>query len=646
MGYSKNRPFVKVDVTGEVDKRFDEVTSRLEDTIGYNPLKLKLPDPDKTISEMYPQISLTQVTLLDSDATLEDSSGWFYLQSIMTYHRGEYYKVNEKKRVSIMQHEYYVSRPVNISLLGNTQINAHGSIIKPYGTYDGFLVEVNEGYGHTIVDGLLLRGEFQSKGLNVDKVQHMSFVNLIVEFCTVGVSLSRFWYGSFTGQSMISNCLTSVLFAVVDSVNDNGEEVNTIDFSNLDITSAVSPLNLSLFGVANDYMTYGFHIQTRTLGIKMIGVTIENSRTAIFLDDSIIAGMANFSILSCYFENILEYVVDQKVTKNLTSAHFDISSPQININNKKIFRFSQGAIVVEKLKTNTADFTVEIAPFSNYRPLILRTDIHPNNIINNSLCPSTRVIYIGESTDDEQWDVYSYSDSSAGFETNPPPPKVIAPTMQDNMGYMGQSPSLESKNSMYKTVHSPSMVDLSFFDESKGVVLRDRKKENDFYRLYIEDGELKVEREGSWSRVMNVVDYKDIKFFVNAPPAEFSNMYYAHGYPPSKLKYIGGKWYTNLLGVDRLAIGTASEISSVTYPSATYAQLIYNKEIGVLYSWESDHWGWGSLIETGNNYRTQKRALGTTAQRPIGIFNGFIYYDTSLQSYVKWDGANWQSYTP
>ena len=32
MGYSKNRPFVKVDVTGEVDKRFDEVTSRLAQT--------------------------------------------------------------------------------------------------------------------------------------------------------------------------------------------------------------------------------------------------------------------------------------------------------------------------------------------------------------------------------------------------------------------------------------------------------------------------------------------------------------------------------------------------------------------------------------------------------------------------------------
>jgi len=29
MGYSKNRPFIKVDVTGEVDKRFDEVSSQL-----------------------------------------------------------------------------------------------------------------------------------------------------------------------------------------------------------------------------------------------------------------------------------------------------------------------------------------------------------------------------------------------------------------------------------------------------------------------------------------------------------------------------------------------------------------------------------------------------------------------------------------
>ena len=37
MGYSKNRPFVKVDVTGEVDKRFDEVTSRLADIATLKP---------------------------------------------------------------------------------------------------------------------------------------------------------------------------------------------------------------------------------------------------------------------------------------------------------------------------------------------------------------------------------------------------------------------------------------------------------------------------------------------------------------------------------------------------------------------------------------------------------------------------------
>jgi len=38
MGYSTNRPFVKVDVTGEVDKRFGEVTSQLAETAWNNTL--------------------------------------------------------------------------------------------------------------------------------------------------------------------------------------------------------------------------------------------------------------------------------------------------------------------------------------------------------------------------------------------------------------------------------------------------------------------------------------------------------------------------------------------------------------------------------------------------------------------------------
>ena len=46
MGYSKNRPFVKVDVTGEVDKRFDEVTSQLAEKAEQTDLVLKA---DKTL---------------------------------------------------------------------------------------------------------------------------------------------------------------------------------------------------------------------------------------------------------------------------------------------------------------------------------------------------------------------------------------------------------------------------------------------------------------------------------------------------------------------------------------------------------------------------------------------------------------------
>ena len=57
MGYSKNRPFVKVDVTGEVDKRFDEVTSQLAD-IGE---EIKIVENEKIYArksnKVYPMVS-------------------------------------------------------------------------------------------------------------------------------------------------------------------------------------------------------------------------------------------------------------------------------------------------------------------------------------------------------------------------------------------------------------------------------------------------------------------------------------------------------------------------------------------------------------------------------------------------------------
>jgi len=66
MGYSKNRPFVKVDVTGEVDKRFDEVSSQLADNV------TKLEGVTKNPVNYNGAI----VTIIDDDMRVECRTVW------------------------------------------------------------------------------------------------------------------------------------------------------------------------------------------------------------------------------------------------------------------------------------------------------------------------------------------------------------------------------------------------------------------------------------------------------------------------------------------------------------------------------------------------------------------------------------------
>lgn len=49
MGYGKDRPFVKVDVTGEVDSRFDEVTSQLAEIVDNNAIVVRPSGNDDTV---------------------------------------------------------------------------------------------------------------------------------------------------------------------------------------------------------------------------------------------------------------------------------------------------------------------------------------------------------------------------------------------------------------------------------------------------------------------------------------------------------------------------------------------------------------------------------------------------------------------
>jgi len=67
MGYSKNRPFVKVDVTGEVDKRFDEVTSRLAEKAERTYVDTQLQGVSLSYKESFPDLTALQTAYPTGD---------------------------------------------------------------------------------------------------------------------------------------------------------------------------------------------------------------------------------------------------------------------------------------------------------------------------------------------------------------------------------------------------------------------------------------------------------------------------------------------------------------------------------------------------------------------------------------------------
>lgn len=630
-----------------------ENTSKQQDNFGIVPT-ISIPDNSKTIAQAYPSVTLANVQSLDPNATLSDSASWYYLQTLVNLHKKDYWVINKNNRLTIPQGTYLLSRPLDLSNLGNTRIDFYGSMLSPFGTYSGYLVQFLSGYGRTFVDGLFIRGSWQCNGVNVQLVQNIAFDNLCIEFCFVGVRLAQVWYGNFSGQSHIGGCMTAVFFDVLDHANpSSNDEINTVGFFNLDISGALANDFTNFHKVQGTDKCYGFLIYTHSLGIKLIGVTIENTDRAFQFDDSVIgsAGLyARFSLSKIYCENTTDWIVYQNVTQAISTLQLDIDAPLLNLKaNKQAFRLLQGTVSIHNVKANFVDYIIQIDGFTTYRPLILRTDANQANIINNSLATTTQIYFDGEATDAQFWDVNSYSDPSSGFANNPPPNKVMTPTIQDNLGYIGYTHvdiGYPQKYAMYKTIHSPSVKDLLFVDSTKGIILTDRN-DGTYWRLYIQGGTLQIEQEKMRTKILNLVNVKDPKFFAHCTDSTQSGKYYCYELGNNPLVMVNGKWCQTISGTNYQCIGIGADFAGINnYPSGTWSYSAYNKEIGLYYNWESTYWGLGIVNGSGLNARSTKQAVGTTAQRPTGVATNFIYYDTTIVGYVQWNGTAWVSYTP
>ena len=149
MGYSKNRPFVKVDVTGEVDKRFDELSSRVADkaeqtdlTATNNAVDLKA---DKTyvdtqlqsVASGSPKGTYATVTDLqnayptgtDGIYVVIDNGNWYYWDGAAWVSGGVYQSTGLPKTIteSIDKLEYAFNNEINLGMTENYFVASDGN---------------------------------------------------------------------------------------------------------------------------------------------------------------------------------------------------------------------------------------------------------------------------------------------------------------------------------------------------------------------------------------------------------------------------------------------------------------------------------------------------------------------------------------
>lgn len=92
----------------------------------------------------------------------------------------------------------------------------------------------------------------------------------------------------------------------------------------------------------------------------------------------------------------------------------------------------------------------------------------------------------------------------------------------------------------------------------------------------------------------------------------------------------------NVAGFPRtVVVGNIIELTNNS-PVGTYGTFsAYNTTINQIYNGHDSNW----YMHTSDG--VFKLAVGSTVNRPTGVWDGFIYYDTTLSVYVTWNGTTW-----
>lgn len=279
------------------------------------------------ISEVFPNVTLSEVQVLNSDATLEDSADWFVIMSLI--HNAN---INGIGYIELPQGIGIISRTIDITKrLYRCDIKGKGCQIKPHTTFIGeAMIKLSTDDGNGVnwatsrlirLDGLFIDGNFIPGiiGVYIKKAQEWLITNSSIHNCFIGVGIEDSWYGEMSLENVIQNCVRGI-----ETLIGETNEVNTIKFNNVKINCTLDLNNRKLLAIPKtdetdgEYKlrvpTVGARVRTIVGGIEFNGCTMEGQEIGFLSDGRTLEEDGNlglngindgiFSIDNCYLESI------------------------------------------------------------------------------------------------------------------------------------------------------------------------------------------------------------------------------------------------------------------------------------------------------------------------------------------------------
>lgn len=605
------------------------------------------PRSDATIADALPSVTLSQVQALDPEANLDDTADWFLVQR----HISEC-AANNTKAIRLPRGRYYMSRGIDLSALDyGTYINAEGAIfwaIKAMPRMVWLQHRGNYWKGRRAdIHGLELRGNYLAqRGIDISGVQEWS-VDIRVHTCYEGISLQDVWYGNFSRETVIQDCLTGLAF------NDgNTMEINAIGIDNLKINFATSKEN---FVDDPESDSIGISISTILGGIDFHSITVEGTDYGVRYmpmrtGSGYMEGLVMFT--GCYWESIRKRVFDFSRINELGFTHC-INSLVIQGNR---FFVTSGESVMGPGKLTMVGNQKHKIRFANFRQATRMTVNIDENVevvhkFDTNYAGSLE-LQLALNTGLSVVNNVDWKRFSPWGDTNSYPlgDQMVSTIGHENYRIGAGAKLLRGPNqpSKYFAARSIMPRPIVFYPGSLGepngpVVRGDDGK---WHMIQVNaNGDLTTREvrnthrldEGPSSRTA-----KELHFLKDSDP--LGSRYQCIDFSPNdswvNLAELDGKrhWVDDS---GRLRIGNTEEALEA------YSKLVNGLHFFDMNTGQSlSRLGDGFYLIDWYGVRSANRVYGTAAQRPSSPVEGLIYYATDTAEYTVYRSGEWSPFTP